>query len=324
MILPGVSGGRRRRLIVLSAAVTVAAALALTLTAMTSLNEVVAAAVPSMVRTNLEQRAKAVEPDLVGVPPERSRAGRWLQEQSGGISSLQLSKSPHVAITVSSSVGVMAIVDRRGLVVAARGLRLAAGSPLRRYLPAGAGASLRAALAGRRDAAGLTTRLPDGSVAGAAAILGASGRVIGALLATFTGLDQPHLLGGALLTTLGVSAIVGPPAALTGALLGLLLGRGTRPVPAPAPAAAAGGAALGATDGGAPGLARFECLTTRELEVLRLMAEAHTNSVIAARLHISESTVKKHVSNILGKLEVPDRTQAAVLAWEHGLVRRDT
>jgi two-component system, NarL family, response regulator LiaR len=65
---------------------------------------------------------------------------------------------------------------------------------------------------------------------------------------------------------------------------------------------------------------RLTSLTEREREVLRLIASGMTNGAIAERLTISEKTVKKHVSNILCKLHLMDRTQAAVLAWQQGLV----
>lgn len=65
-------------------------------------------------------------------------------------------------------------------------------------------------------------------------------------------------------------------------------------------------------------------LSDREIEVLRLVAEGLGNAEIAARLIISEKTVKSHVSNILSKLQVADRTQATVFAWRQGLVRRDS
>ena len=67
----------------------------------------------------------------------------------------------------------------------------------------------------------------------------------------------------------------------------------------------------------------FQILTNREMEVLHLIARGMSNSEIAEALFISENTVKGHVSNILNKLQLADRTQAAVFAWEQGLVHRD-
>jgi NarL family two-component system response regulator LiaR len=64
-------------------------------------------------------------------------------------------------------------------------------------------------------------------------------------------------------------------------------------------------------------------LTEREQEVLRLIAQGLSNGEIAAQLTISEKTVKAHVSNVLGKLHLADRTQAAVFAWREGFVRRE-
>src|SRR5512142_3199558 len=67
----------------------------------------------------------------------------------------------------------------------------------------------------------------------------------------------------------------------------------------------------------------FSELTDRELEVLRQIAAGKSNQEIAAALVISEKTVKTHITNLLTKLHLSDRTQAAVFAWHEGIVRRD-
>lgn len=66
---------------------------------------------------------------------------------------------------------------------------------------------------------------------------------------------------------------------------------------------------------------RLEQLTEREADVLRRIAAGDSNVEIASRLHIGEGTVKTHVAAVLRKLGVRDRTQAAVAAYEMGLVR---
>lgn len=68
----------------------------------------------------------------------------------------------------------------------------------------------------------------------------------------------------------------------------------------------------------------YTALTDRELDVLRLIAEEGlSNAEIAEDLVITEKTVKGHVSNILSKLHLANRTQAAIYAWQQGVVRRE-
>ena len=69
---------------------------------------------------------------------------------------------------------------------------------------------------------------------------------------------------------------------------------------------------------------REDGLTGRELEVLRAIAAGKSNRTIATEFEIAERTVKSHVSNILSKLYLSDRTQAAVYAWREGVVGRES
>lgn len=66
----------------------------------------------------------------------------------------------------------------------------------------------------------------------------------------------------------------------------------------------------------------FAGLTGRELEVLRNLAEGRSNAKIAASLGIGEKTVKAHLSNVMSKLYLSDRTQAVALAWKQGLMSK--
>jgi two-component system, NarL family, response regulator LiaR len=78
--------------------------------------------------------------------------------------------------------------------------------------------------------------------------------------------------------------------------------------------------ALSRADPGRPKASPFEQLTGREREVLVLIAQGRANKRIALELGISEKTVKNHVGHVLAKLGVTDRTQAAVLAVQEGLL----
>lgn len=67
----------------------------------------------------------------------------------------------------------------------------------------------------------------------------------------------------------------------------------------------------------------FDVLSDREKDVLRELAKGRSNIRIAQTLHIGEKTVKTHVSSVLAKLQLGDRTEAVAFAWRHGLISAD-
>jgi len=70
--------------------------------------------------------------------------------------------------------------------------------------------------------------------------------------------------------------------------------------------------------------ATLDTLTSRELDVLGQVGAGLNNAEIARKLHLQESTVKTHVGHLLTKLGLRDRVQAAVFAYEHGIIRPGT
>jgi DNA-binding NarL/FixJ family response regulator len=123
----------------------------------------------------------------------------------------------------------------------------------------------------------------------------------------------------------GVRVVAAGDALLAPGLTRRLIGEFARLRPLAGP----GGASHGGTGPGAGPSGAFRgggvpsglsALTPRETEVLRLVAEGLSNTEIAARLIVTEETVKTHVSHLLAKLGLRDRTQAVVTAYESGLV----
>jgi DNA-binding NarL/FixJ family response regulator len=129
-----------------------------------------------------------------------------------------------------------------------------------------------------------------------------------------------HLVAAVQLVRTG-DALLAP--SITRRLVERFAGRSGEPPASPesflSPASAARAACSPSARHGAPGC-DTSALTPRELEVLGLIARGMSNAEIAAKLFLSEATVKTHVARILTKLGLRDRVQAVVLAYESGLV----
>ena len=147
---------------------------------------------------------------------------------------------------------------------------------------------------------------------GAVVALGPGTRIL--VLTSFSSEDQviPAIQAGAA----GYLLKDASPEEVEAAVRAVAAGEG-RLDPSLAAVVMAAAAGRGDDDPGDVGLAR---LTPRETEVLRLLGEGLSNRALAERLFVSEKTVKTHVSSILAKLGLTDRTQAALFAVHHGLV----
>jgi two-component system, NarL family, response regulator LiaR len=177
---------------------------------------------------------------------------------------------------------------------------------------AGGGEAAVAAVAGARpDVVLMDLVMPDGDGVGAIRALAAAApgtRVL--VLSSFA--DDEHVFAAMQAGAAGYLLKDVEPDALAGAIREVHRGR-----PALHPDVAAR-LMRHVADPAAPA---GEALTPREREVLQLVVEGYANKQLARRLGIAEKTVKTHVSSILQKLGVPDRTAAAVLAIRQGLVR---
>ena len=175
----------------------------------------------------------------------------------------------------------------------------------------GGEAALAAAAAGRPDVVLMDLVMPEGDgVAAIRALAGAAPGVRVLVLSSFA--DDERVFAAMQAGAAGYLLKDVQPDALADAIREVSRGR-----PALHPDVAARLMRRVADPAGAA----VEQLTPREREVLQLVVEGYANKQIARRLRITEKTVKTHVSSILQKLGVADRTAAAVLAIRQGLVR---
>jgi DNA-binding NarL/FixJ family response regulator len=140
---------------------------------------------------------------------------------------------------------------------------------------------------------------------------------------------SPEQLVDAVLTVAAGDALLAPDVTRR-VISRATTGPSARPAPGTVPAATASGTAPAATSSvrsarspaaDEPEPCVVPGLTERETEVLRLLGRGLSNAEIAGLLFVGDATVKTHVSNVLQKLQLRDRVQAVVWAYEHGVVR---
>ncbi|MDR2253140.1 MAG: response regulator transcription factor [Bifidobacteriaceae bacterium] len=179
--------------------------------------------------------------------------------------------------------------------------------------------ALKAALAAHPDVVMMDVRMPgmDG-IAATEQIIGMVKPPPKVIILTTFDLDE-YLMAAIRAGASGFLLKDAPPDAMLAAIRTVHAGDG---VIAPAPTKRLIASVAAATPPDPDDVAAFENLTEREIEVLLMMAEGLSNTEIAARLSIAETTVKTHVGRILLKLEARDRVQAVVAAYRGGLVQR--
>jgi len=176
--------------------------------------------------------------------------------------------------------------------------------------------AIEVARAARPDVVLMDVRMPvlDGISATAELLAGDPAlRVL--VLTTFA--DDEYVFGALRAGASGYLLKDAEPAEIVAAVRAVAAGES---VVAPAVTRRLVDAALSAASPAAPSDPRLELLTSREVEVLTALAAGSSNAEIAASLHVSEPTVKTHVSSLLAKLGLRSRVQAVVFAYESGLV----
>ncbi len=188
--------------------------------------EMVAANFSHLAVDDLKAHASDLVPYMSATPPDQAGITRWLQQTQNLTTQVVVSDVPHIAYSFMLD-GFTAVVDQAGVVVASHGAGAASvGTLLEPQLPQPAVPVLRAALEGQTDASRLVVALADGTALVAYPLVGAFGRIEGALVAEATGLSQPVLLFNTLLFALVLSLPVAVFAAFIGTIFGFFTARG--------------------------------------------------------------------------------------------------